>query len=132
MNARVNYKRLGFKAILFGTVLISYQAQAFDIHLNVNVGTPAYWGEVPVVVSAPNLWNASPIVQLGTALATGSPIYLTVPDLERKNWGKYCDRYHACSRPVYFVKRGWYDKHYNKHDEKHYRKHHKHHDDDDD
>ena len=79
------------------------------VHVNVNVGigTPGYYGVLPIQGVTPSLWNANPIVAIGAALA-GAPIYLTVPDNHRRHWRRYCAEYGACGVPVYFVKRSWY------------------------
>lgn len=37
------------------------------------------------------------------------PIYLHVPPGHAKNWRKHCGEYHACGRPVYFVRSEEYD-----------------------
>jgi hypothetical protein len=37
------------------------------------------------------------------------PIYLHVPPGHAKNWRKHCHEYHACGRPVYFVKSAEYE-----------------------
>lgn len=37
------------------------------------------------------------------------PVYLHVPPGHAKNWGKHCQRYNACGRPVYFVKSAEYE-----------------------
>lgn len=71
----------------------------------------------------PQVWNSSPVIAVGSAIAGVGPIYLTVPLEHRKHWGQYCGRYDACARPVYFVKRPWYDKHYVKHNRPHHRPH---------
>ena len=74
------------------------------VHVNVNVGigTPGYYGVLPIQGVTPSLWNANPIVAIGAALA-GAPIYLTVPDNHRRHWRRYCAEYGACGVPVYFV-----------------------------
>lgn len=76
------------------------------VHVNVNVGigTPGYYGVLPIQGVTPSLWNANPIVAIGAALA-GAPIYLTVPDNHRRHWRRYCAEYGACGVPVYFVVR---------------------------
>lgn len=73
------------------------------VHVNVNVGigTPGYYGVLPIQGVTPSLWNANPIVAIGAALA-GAPIYLTVPDNHRRHWRRYCAEYGACGVPVYF------------------------------
>ena len=49
------------------------------VHVNVNVGigTPGYYGVLPIQGVTPSLWNANPIVAIGAALA-GAPIYLII------------------------------------------------------
>jgi hypothetical protein len=37
------------------------------------------------------------------------PIYLHVPPGHAKNWRKHCHEYHACNRPVYFVRSKEYE-----------------------
>jgi len=34
---------------------------------------------------------------------------LRVPPGHQKNWKRYCGRYEACGRPVYFVRDDWYN-----------------------
>lgn len=96
-------------------------AQA-GIHLDVNVGigAPGYYGILPIQGVMPSVWNSSPVIAVGAAIPGVGPIYLTVPLEHRRHWGRYCDRYDACARPVYFVKRPWYDKHYVKHHRPHF------------
>jgi len=44
-----------------------------------------------------------------TATSTSAePIYLRVPPGHAKQWKRYCQRYRACGRPVYFVQEDWY------------------------
>ena len=96
----------------FLAVCVSLPSHA-GVHVNVNVGigTPGYYGVLPIQGVTPSLWNANPIVAIGAALA-GAPIYLTVPANHRRHWRRYCAEYGACGAPVYFVKRSWYNKHY--------------------
>ena len=84
------------------------------VHVDIGIGSPAYYGALPIEGVMPNLWNASPVVAIGATVLGLAPIYLTVPNAHRLHWKEYCDRYNACERPVYFVKRPWYDKHYEK------------------
>jgi len=37
-----------------------------------------------------------------------APVYIRAPRDHYRNWGRYCGRYNACSRPVYFVRDEWY------------------------
>ena len=43
-----------------------------------------------------------------TGSGSGSPVYLHVPAAQTKKWDKYCQRYMACDRPVYFVTDDWF------------------------
>ncbi|MCK9194895.1 MAG: hypothetical protein M0P19_13590, partial [Nevskia sp.] len=53
------------------------------------------------------------------------PLYLRVPPGHQKNWKRYCGRYEACGRPVYFVRDDWYNNVY----APQYRERHRDHDD---
>jgi hypothetical protein len=54
----------------------------------------------PVVVQPPAVVVGAPPVQ---------PIYLHVPPGHAKDWAHHCHEYHACNRPVYFVKSREYE-----------------------
>jgi hypothetical protein len=42
------------------------------------------------------------------------PVYLHVPPQHAKAWRLHCQEYHACNRPVYFVKSAEYEHGYHK------------------
>ena len=56
--------------------------------------------EQPMIVQPPAVVVGAPPVQ---------PIYLHVPPGHAKNWRKHCQEYHACNRPVYFVRSAEYE-----------------------
>lgn len=58
----------------------------------------------PPVVYAQPVWVVQPPPRVYVA-----PVYLHVPPGHAKNWRKYCGRYSACDRPVYFVRGPEYD-----------------------
>lgn len=60
-------------------------------------------GEFP----QPQLISDQPVTAPGGAGA-GGPLYLHVPARHTKSWDKYCQRYEACGRPVYFVRDDWF------------------------
>jgi hypothetical protein len=70
---------------------------------------PGVYGQVvlggrpppPVVYSQP--------VVVEPAAAGVEPLYLHVPPGHAKNWRKHCHEYHACNRPVYFVRSAEYE-----------------------
>ena len=41
------------------------------------------------------------------------PLYLHVPPGHAKHWRKHCHEYHACNRPVYFVRSAEYEPGFN-------------------
>lgn len=53
----------------------------------------------PVVVEPPPMMGAPPV----------APIYLHVPPGHARHWNKHCHEYHACNRPVYFVRSPEYE-----------------------
>jgi len=70
---------------------------------------PGVYGQVvlggrpppPVVYSQP--------VVVEPAAVGVEPLYLHVPPGHAKNWRKHCHEYHACNRPVYFVRSAEYE-----------------------
>jgi hypothetical protein len=60
------------------------------------------------------------------------PVYLHVPPGHAKNWRKYCHEYHACNRPVYFVRSAEYAPGYDHREHEHEHEHEHDHDRDHD
>jgi hypothetical protein len=92
-------------------------AQAQNVSFNATIGgqvVPGVYGQVaigngpppPVVYAQPVIAQPAPVV-VGTMPA--EPIYLHVPPGHARNWHKHCHEYHACERPVYFVKSPEYE-----------------------
>ena len=87
---------------------------------------PGVYGQVqlgsgsppPVVYAQPMLIEpqASPL----------PPVYLHVPPGHAKNWRKHCHEYHACNRPVYFVRSAEYAPGYDPRDHGHGHDHERH------
>lgn len=114
------------QAAAFASFLLgSMAAQAGNPIINFSVGgeiSPGVYGQVqfgngpppPVVYAQPTVITPPPrgvVVQ---------PLYLHVPPAHAKHWSKYCHRYNACNRPVYFVKSAEYEPGYHAHkDERH-------------
>jgi hypothetical protein len=75
---------------------------------------PGVYGQVvignrpppPVVYAQPVVVEPAPVVLGAPPVA---PIYLHVPPGHAHNWRRYCHEYHACNRPVYFVKSPEYE-----------------------
>jgi len=117
-------------------------ARAQNVSFNATITgevAPGVYGQVvlgnrpppPVVYAQPMIVQPAPVI-LGAP--PPQPIYLHVPPGHAKHWQKYCREYHACDRPVYFVKSAEYEpgyraeRHGHDHDEEH--GDHRHHDDD--
>jgi hypothetical protein len=58
----------------------------------------------PVVYEQPMIVQPAPYGE-----PPPEPIYLHVPPGHAKNWRKHCHEYHACNRPVYFVRSAEYE-----------------------
>ncbi|WP_370261206.1 hypothetical protein [Limnobacter sp.] len=109
MNKRI-FGVLSFAAAL-GLGMLTTPAKALNI--SVGVGgevAPGVYGNVNITNSRyPVLVYNEPLIVTRPSRIL-EPIYLHVPPGHLKKWGKYCGRYGACSRPVYFVKsRDYYD-----------------------
>jgi hypothetical protein len=103
--------RIAAAALLSAGATIAY---AGDIGINVAINgeiTPGVYGRVelgnrpppPVVYAQPVVIEQPP------PSVHVEPIYLHVPPGHAKNWRKHCHEYHACNRPVYFVKSREYE-----------------------
>ncbi len=98
-------------AVLTGLALAPMQAQAVNISIGVGGEVlPGVYGSVNIDNGRyPTLVYAEPLIVTRPSRIL-SPVYLHVPPGHLKKWGRYCGRYDACSRPVYFVKsRDYYD-----------------------
>ncbi len=112
-------------AALFAMLaLTSLSARAGTPIINLNVGgeiSPGVYGQVQFGnAPPPEVINAQPMVvvpqQPGVVV---QPLYLHVPPNHAKHWSRYCHRYNACNRPVYFVKEGRYQPNYHDHHDHH-------------
>jgi hypothetical protein len=101
-------------------MLASLSAHATQPIINLSIGgeiSPGVYGQVqfgnapppPVFYSQPKIIVRQPSAE------ELEPIYMHVPPGHAKNWARYCSRYDACNRPVYFVKSQEYEPGYRKH-----------------
>lgn len=87
-------------------------AFAADVGLSISLGEPGFYGQIDVgSADRPRLINSRPVV-VQNRYRNLAPVYLRVPVAQQRNWKRYCDRYSACMRPVYFVRDDWYQKDY--------------------
>ena len=110
--------------------LLAPLVRAQSISVNAMISgqiAPGVYGQVtlggqpppPVVYAQPVIVQPAPVV---VGAAPLEPIYLHVPPGHAKHWKEHCHEYHACNRPVYFVKSAEYEPGYRP-------KEHGHHDD---
>jgi hypothetical protein len=83
--------------------------------ISIGIGQPGFYGQLNLNgYPAPSLLYPQPVLIQPLPGAVGgygygAPIYLRVPPGHARNWARYCARYGACSRPVYFVQDSWYN-----------------------
>jgi len=73
--------------------------------------TPGVYGRVDVANKPlPALvFEQAMFVERPDTAGRVEPLYLHVPPEHAKNWRKFCDKYQACDRPVFFVKSAEYE-----------------------
>ena len=97
--------------------LLAPLVRAQSISVNAMISgqiAPGVYGQVtlggqpppPVVYAQPVIVQPAPVV---VGAAPLEPIYLHVPPGHAKHWKEHCHEYHACNRPVYFVKSAEYE-----------------------
>ena len=88
-------------------------AQADDLGINVVLEgeiQPGVYGRVELGNNShPDLVYTQPRVIVVEENRRYAPVYLHVPPGHAKNWAKHCSKYHACNRPVYFIKSSEYE-----------------------
>jgi hypothetical protein len=102
-------------ALALGAALPVAQAQNVSVNAVITGEVvPGVYGQVvigsrappPVLYVQPVVVEPAPVV---VGVPPPEPIYLHVPPGHAKNWRKHCHEYHACNRPVYFVKSAEYE-----------------------
>lgn len=121
--------------------LTATAATAANVGVSVNIGEPGFFGQLDIGdYPQPALVYPKPvIIEREPAGAHLEPLYLHVPPGQERHWKRYCGRYSACGRPVYFVQDRWYKqvyvpRYHERHDhrdEDHRHDHDDHHDRDD-
>lgn len=76
-------------------------------YVNVTIGgvfAPGVYGQVAVGNNPPPpVFNAVPVI-VGPPVVGAGVMYVYAADFEYRDWPRYCNRYAACGRPVYFVR----------------------------
>jgi hypothetical protein len=103
-------KNLILAAAIFTGAVLPAAAQT---NVSVSIGQPGFYGRIDIGdYAAPPVMVAQPVIIQREVRYVAEPVYLRVPPGHRKNWSRYCRRYEACGRPVYFVRDDWYLKEY--------------------
>jgi hypothetical protein len=93
-------------------------AHAGDLDIRVMLSgqvAPGVYGQVQIGNDRPPpVVYAQPML-IEPQVAPPPPVYLHVPPGHARNWRKHCQEYHACNRPVYFVRSQEYDPDYQRH-----------------
>lgn len=96
-----------FAAIALASAALAAPAFA-DVGVSIRIGEPGFYGQLDIGgYGAPRLINTRPVTVVHR-YRNPSPLYLRVPVGHQRNWSRYCGRYDACYRPVYFVRDEWY------------------------
>lgn len=97
--------------VLSGVLLFGSAATAADVGVSISIGQPGFYGQLDIGdFPRPALLYPRPvIIEHVRPGYVAEPIYLRVPPGYARNWSRYCGRYSACGRPVYFVQDSWYN-----------------------
>lgn len=109
----MKYYKLGIAL----AAMITVPAMAADVGVSLSIGQPGFYGQIDIGgYSRPPVLYAKPVViQRIPRGEVREPLYLRVPSSHARNWRRYCSRYDACGRPVYFVRDDWYSNVYAPH-----------------
>ncbi|MGC3980900.1 MAG: hypothetical protein QM808_06565 [Steroidobacteraceae bacterium] len=104
------------KRVLLGmlvSTMFGMAANAADVGVSISIGQPGFYGQLDIgSFPRPSLIYAQPVIISRPPGVVLAPVYLHVPPGHAKNWKRYCGRYDACGRPVYFVQDRWYNEVY--------------------
>ena len=93
-------------ALALGAVGTAMAQPAVSVSIGVNA--PGVYGQINIGSPPPAPALLMPQAVVAGPVVVGAPaMYLYVSDAERRDWRHSCFRYHACGRPVYFVREDW-------------------------
>ncbi|HMA10704.1 MAG TPA: hypothetical protein VKO83_02375 [Steroidobacteraceae bacterium] len=95
-------------------------AFAGNVGISISVGEPGFYGQIDIGgYGRPALIYSEPVV-LAPRYRAYAPVYIRAPRDHYRHWDRYCGRYNACYRPVYFVRDEWYSNYYSPRYRQHY------------
>lgn len=114
------------KRQLFAFALCAFTTPLFaaDVGLSISIGDPNFFGSIKIgnAIRPEVIFRDPIIITKPRRHERLEPIYLRVRPGHEKHWRKHCHEYHACGRPVFFIRDTWYRKRY----ESRYHEHHRH------
>jgi len=97
-----------FIAVALGVAAASATPAFADVGISIRIGEPGFYGQLDIGdYGRPHIINSRPVI-VTRGYRYAAPVYVRVPPGHQRNWQKYCGRYDACGRPVYFVRDEWY------------------------
>jgi hypothetical protein len=96
-------------ALALGAAAASATPAFADVGISIRIGEPGFYGQLDIGshYGRPAIINSRPVI-ITRGYRYAAPVYVRVPAGHQRNWKKYCGRYDACGRPVYFVRDEWY------------------------
>ena len=95
-------------SVATSALLTATPAHAADVNVSVSLGDPSFYGRLDLGgMPRPPLLYTRPVL-IAPAPVEVEPVYLRVPPGQARDWRRYCGRYDACGRRVYFVQDTWY------------------------
>jgi hypothetical protein len=111
------------KSLIIGAALLAASSAALaQTNVSISVGQPGFYGRIDLGdAPRPALVYERPVIIQQSPAYVAQPVYLRVPPGHRQHWSRFCGRYNACGRQVYFVTDDWYTRTYVPHYREHYR-----------
>jgi len=111
--------KMAVAAFVVATIAPVAEAADKDAIVTINGPvTPGIYGRVAMASTAtaaattvkpPLVYSQAMLVDAPSATGAVEPVYLHVPPDHAKNWKKYCAKYDACNKPVFFIKSAEYE-----------------------
>ncbi|MFM2057163.1 MAG: hypothetical protein RLY71_1548 [Pseudomonadota bacterium] len=84
---------------------------ATNVGVSVEISQPGVHGRIDIgQFPRPEVISQQPVVIVAPPpqRLPQEPVYMWVPPGHQRHWNRYCGRYNACDRVVYFVRDDWY------------------------
>jgi hypothetical protein len=78
-----------------------------SVGVTIGINQPGVYGQIHIGNLPPPALVAPHPLHARRGRTAAPPVYVYAPDAQRRDWRRYCGRYDACDRPVYFVREDW-------------------------